>query len=114
MDPIESIRRASLSVLVVGVFALPPVVIALWPTASEPVVVIGDDVLTTMSEAGGRLIAVSEDGHSVVTRASAGDDRDFVARLRRAGARAVLAAPSSAACTTTPARSFSSAHDPRG
>lgn len=108
------IRSPASSALVVGAFSLPPVAVALWPSPDEPVVVLGDDVLATMSEAGGQLIAVSEDRRSVITQVSDGDRSGFIARLRRAGALAVLAAPSNAACTITPTRSFSSANDPRG
>jgi len=114
MNALMKFRNVTLSTAVVALFALPPVAVALWPSANEPVVVVGDDVLTIMSKAGGNLIATSEDRRSVVTRGGADGDPDFVARLFRAGARAVLAAPSSATCTITPTRSFSSASDPRG
>lgn len=112
MDTRTILRNIAVSSAIVALFALPPVVVALWPSADDPVVVIGDDVLTIMTKAGGRLIATSEDRRSVVTHG--GDDPDFVARLFRSGARAVLAAPSAATCTITPSRSFSSASDPRG
>lgn len=107
-------RNFTISTAVVALFALPPVAVALWPDADDPVVVVGDDVLTIMSKAGGSLIATSEDRRSVVTRGGDGEGSDFVARLFRAGAHAVLAAPSSATCTITPTRSFSSVSDPRG
>lgn len=113
MDTFAILRNFTMSVLIVSLFALPPVVVALWPSAGEPVVVLGDDVLTAVADAGGRLIAASDDRRSVVAQVGEAGDRDFVARLFRAGAHAVLAAPSSAACTITRSRSFSSANDPR-
>ncbi|TBW34728.1 hypothetical protein EYW49_17560 [Siculibacillus lacustris] len=93
------------SCLVVVAFALPPVAMALWPHADSAVVVIGTapagEVVAT---AAGTLLGLSDSGRTAVTRAARPDDTGFLARLRAAGARLVLAAPDDLACLTTKPR----------
>lgn len=98
----------------IGLFALPPAVMAVWPSDGGSVVVLGSkDPLATVAEAGGLFVSSADADRRVVTRAPDRSSKGFVARLFRAGAGAVLASPDAVGCTAVPSRSFSSTHGPK-
>lgn len=109
------LRQIATSAVIVVTFAVPPVVVALWPSDRGPVaILLADDAVSSMSDAGGRLLSISEDRHALVTQAPRDEAPGFVARLLHNGARLVVAAPTAIGCTITPQRSFSSPTAPEG
>lgn len=95
-------RELLVTTAVILAFSLPPSAVALWPKEDGAVVVLATpDAAAVVGRAGGAMLAMSDDRTSAITRTD-DDTPGFRARLKAAGARIVLAAPSDLACLASP------------